>query len=102
MAIDIAGRTATSLPTPHSETVQVTQNEPTVAQDETGKPSSLDTVSITDAAKQLQQIQQEIKSLPVVDVQRIEGIRKEISEGKFDVNPNRVAEKFVAFEYALG
>lgn len=101
MAIDIAGKTATSLPTPHSETVQVTQNEPTVAQDETGTPSSLDTVNITDTANQMQQLHSEIKSLPVVDLQRIESIRKELSDGRFTINPSQVAEKFVTFETAL-
>ncbi|VAW86140.1 hypothetical protein MNBD_GAMMA16-2225 [hydrothermal vent metagenome] len=101
MAIDIAGKMATSLPTPHSENVQVAQNEPTAAQDETGTPSTLDTVSITDNAHTMQQLHSEIKSLPVIDVQRVEGIRKELSEGNFNVDPQRVAEKLVTFETAL-
>jgi len=101
MAIDIAGKMATSLPTPHSENVQVSQNEPTAAQDESGIPSSLDTVSITDNANKMQQLHSEIKSLPVIDVQRIESIRKELSEGNFNTDPRRVAEKLMTFEATL-
>lgn len=75
--------------------------QPTPAQQETGKPSTVDTVSLTDSAERLRKLEKILASLPVVDVQRVEGIRKAIDNGVYNIDPLRVADKFLSFESTL-
>lgn len=82
--------------------MQVSRNEPTKAQDETGRPSSVDTVSLTDAANRLQGLVDDVSRLPVVDSQRVEDVRRALDNGSFEVDYDRVAEKFLKFEDDLG
>lgn len=81
--------------------VQVSRTEPTRQQQETGRPSSVDTVSLTDTAARLRSLENTLASLPVVDAQRVEEIQRSIAEGSFEVDTNRVAEKMLRFESEL-
>lgn len=60
-----------------------------------------DTVNFTQRASQLEQLERSVSSLPVVDTQRVESIRKAIADGSFEVDPARTADKLVQFEEAL-
>jgi negative regulator of flagellin synthesis FlgM len=60
-----------------------------------------DTVTFTQAAAQLQQVEQHIKSAPVTDPQRIEQVQSAINKGNYDPNPAQVADKMLSFESAL-
>lgn len=99
MAIEISG-----LPNaqPHNAAensqVKVTRGEPTVAQQETGKPSTGDTVSLTDTAALLRSLENTLAKLPVVDPQRVETFRQAIADGSYKVDADRVAEKMLRFE----
>ncbi len=99
MTIEITGKPAPSIPASHADTVHVKQNEPTVAQQETGTPSSLDTISVTEKATQLHRLDNQLATEPVVDAQRVDTIRQELKKGTFEVDINRVAEKFFRFEH---
>lgn len=102
MAIEINGNPASQAPrTGEGQTVQVARNEPSAAQQESGRPTSLDTVSLTDTAAMMQKLDAVMVSLPVVDAQRVDGIQKTIANGQFEVDPQRVADKLVNFENAL-
>ncbi len=81
--------------------VQVSRTEPTRQQDETGRPSTVDTVSLTDTAARLQGLETTLAQLPVVDSQRVETIQRAIEEGTFEVNAERIATKMLGFEGAL-
>lgn len=70
-------------------------------QQETGKSSALDTVSLTDTAALLQRMEATIANASVVDTQRVEDIRKSIANGSFEINAPRVAEKMLGFEARL-
>lgn len=85
------------------ETVPVTVNktEPTTQQAETGRPSALDTVSLTDSAKQMQKMEATVADMPVVDSQKVEHIKQAIAEGKYEIDPVIVADKMVEFEAAI-
>jgi len=63
--------------------------------------SSVDTVSLTGTASQLRALEQQIAALPVVDVQRVESIKQDISNGSYEINPPRVADKMIQMETAL-
>lgn len=64
-------------------------------------PASSDTVSITNTASQLQALEKQLASLPVVDVQRVDSIKREISNGTFEINPPRIADKMIQIESAI-
>ncbi len=82
--------------------VQVARSEPKVHQEQTGRPSTVDTVSLTDTAARLRELESTLANLPVVDTQRVEDIQRALAEGAFEVDPARVAEKMMAFEAQLG
>ncbi|MFQ5661349.1 MAG: flagellar biosynthesis anti-sigma factor FlgM [Gammaproteobacteria bacterium] len=58
-------------------------------------------VSLTDTGIKLRELEAKIASQPVVDTQRVETIKKAISDGTFRVNVNRTAEKMAEFENLL-
>jgi flagellar biosynthesis anti-sigma factor FlgM len=60
-----------------------------------------DTVTVTQAAAQLQQVEHHIKSAPVTDPQRIEQVQSALNKGSYDPNPIQVADKMLNFESAL-
>ena len=60
-----------------------------------------DTVSLTGTASQLRALEQQVASLPVVDVQRVESIKQSIANGGFQIDPTRVAEKMIQIESSI-
>ena len=60
-----------------------------------------DTVSLTGTASQLRALEQQIASLPVVDVQRVESIKQDIAAGSYQIDPPRVADKMIQIESAI-
>ncbi len=81
--------------------VQVARSEPTVPQQQTGRPSTVDTVSLTDTAARLRKLENSLAELPVVDSQRVETIQKSIENGDYKVDSKRVAQKMLGFEREL-
>ncbi len=60
-----------------------------------------DTVTFTQAAAQLHQVEQHIKSASVTDTQRIEQVQSAINKGQYDPDPIQVAGKLMNFESSL-
>jgi negative regulator of flagellin synthesis FlgM len=60
--------------------------------------SSTDRVSVTSEAARLQEIEEQLMSVPEVNAQRVAEIKAQIAAGTFDFNPQRIAEKLIAFE----
>lgn len=81
--------------------VTVARNEATVAQQQTGRPLTTETVTLTDLAQQLRSLEQSLQSQPVVDSQRVDEVKQALLNGKDDFNAERVAEKFARFEGQL-
>ena len=103
MSIEINNGTPQRVPYDSGEGSQIngTRSAPSVEKQETGKPTTHDTVSITDTAANLQKINQTINELPVVDNQRVESIRQAIANGSYEIDPKRTAEKLIDFETAM-
>lgn len=78
--------------------VQVKRNQPSSSQNETGKSSTGDTVSLTDTATRLRSLENTLATLPVVDSQRVEDIQQALAEGRFEIDPERIAAKMMSFE----
>jgi negative regulator of flagellin synthesis FlgM len=81
--------------------VQVARSEPTASQQQTGRPSTMDTVSLTDTAARLRELENSLAKMPVVDSQRVETLQQAIANGSYEVDSGRVAEKMLRFEQDL-
>lgn len=80
---------------------QVARSEPTLAQQQTGKPSSADTVMLTDTASRMRSLEKVVANMPVIDSQRVENIRKALNEGTYNISGDEVAGKLLVFESRL-
>ncbi len=60
-----------------------------------------DSVSITPQAKQLTQIQQNLAKEPSVNTQKLESLKKAISEGRYKVDPEKLAKAMASLEGEL-
>ena len=104
MPIEITGQTTNQLSnTKDGTTLHVVKDDASRAasQQETGKSSTLDTVSFTDSAALLANVEKTLQDTPVVDTQRVEDIRQAIANGSFEIDTARVAEKLIGFESRL-
>lgn len=81
--------------------VQVSRGETAAHQQETGTPSTVDTVSLTDTSMKLRSLENRIESLPVVDSQRVEDIRNSVENGTYGVNAENIADKLIESELGL-
>ena len=87
--------------------VQVTgrDGKPQVQRPETDKPqqeSTVDTVKLTDSAKQLRQLEEILANQPAVDTKRVEEIKEAIASGEYEINAERIAEKLLQLDKELG
>jgi negative regulator of flagellin synthesis FlgM len=55
-------------------------------------------VRITDQARQLAALEQAVQSLPIVDEARVASIRQAIEEGRYEVSPERIADKLMRMD----
>lgn len=105
MAIEITGSAVNPNPANRGETSDVRHGQDNPAKptrpSESGQSSAADTVSLTETASQLQQLESELASLPVVDADRVEAARQSIQAGSFEVDANRVADRLTSLESDL-
>lgn len=103
MAIEISGQSPAQLSNAKAEAKgQVGRTDPPIQKQQTGQPSTPDTVTLTDTATQLHKLEAIIATLPIIDTARVEDIKQAIRNGQFQINPQRVAEKMLSFENARG
>lgn len=101
MAIEISGQHPAQLSNAKAETTeQVGRSDP--AQQKPGLHSTADTVTLTDIAAKLHKLEATIVAAPIVDNARVADVKYAINNGRFEIYPNRVAEKMLRFENALG
>ena len=70
----------------------------------TSDPSSdaADNVQITGGARQLADLEQQIRDLPAVNETRVNELRMAIEQGTYTVHPQQIADKLMSLEKALG
>lgn len=101
MSIDINSVTNSKVPsTSDDPQLKQTAEQPNTQQD-SGKSSTTDTVSLSDSAVQLGKLGNSVAPAPVVDTQRVEQVKQAIDNGSYEVDPARVAEKMMRFENVL-
>lgn len=101
MSIDINGISSAKVHAPPDESQVKKQVEQQPANTETGKSSTADTVSISDNAAQLGKLGNTVDSTPVVDTQRVEQVKQAISNGTYEVDAEKIADKMMQFESIL-
>jgi len=60
--------------------------------------ASSDKVSLTNTAAKLKALEQKLASQPDVDMNKVSEVQKAIADGKYNVNPEHVADKMMSFE----
>ena len=62
------------------------------------KPSSADTVSITQSGLLMSKLQEIVQSAPVVDSERVAALKDAIASGSYEIDDQRVADRMLKFE----
>lgn len=60
-----------------------------------------DSINLTDTASMLKKMEASLSAVSVVDVKRVESIKQSITNGSFNIDPDRVAEKMLNYESML-
>lgn len=97
MPVEISGKTVSNIRAIDSASISKTR-PPGLAQQDTSGRAVTDTVSLTDTAAYLRRLENTLATLPVVDVQRTDNIKKALADGSFVIDPVRVADKLLRFE----
>ena len=64
----------------------------------TGTASNID---VSDTARTLAALESHIGTLPVVNESRVDAVRRAVDDGRYHVDPQRVADKMLRFEVDL-
>ncbi len=60
-----------------------------------------DSVSLTGSSQQIRALEAQVARLPIIDTQKVEYIKNSISDGTFEFNASKIAEKFISYEKEL-
>ncbi len=60
-----------------------------------------DSISLTNTASQLQQLESRISMMPVVDAQLVEEVQRKLATGSFRIDPDSAASKMLMMEISL-
>src|SRR4051812_26806365 len=64
--------------------------------------ASKDNVVLSSEAQNMVRLQAKISSLPDVNLDRVAAIKQAIAEGRFEINPERIAENMLKQDELLG
>ena len=101
MAIEINNITPTKAQRSNDDTKLNQSSDQPAAQQETGKSSATDTVSLSDNAVQLGKVELTVAAAPVIDAQRVEQLKQAIANGSYEVDAKEIADKLMQFESML-
>jgi negative regulator of flagellin synthesis FlgM len=102
MPIDINGLpSAAPPPSGDKSRVKSGQQPADTASAQKGNAAQTDTVSLTSEGVHLAEIERALANVPVVDTKRVEEVKQAITDGRYQVDSARVADKMLSFENAL-
>ncbi|UJF21323.1 flagellar biosynthesis anti-sigma factor FlgM [Shewanella sp. OMA3-2] len=102
MAIDINKlKTTTTTPMQTARDAKTTGNAAQAAPKAATAAIKTDSVSITPQAQVLQSVQSKMASLPEIDQKKVADIKQAISEGRYKVDPEKLATNIASFELQL-
>lgn len=79
-----------------------TRNEINTESQKQGNHKSADTVTFTESARLIQDLEKKIKAMPVVDAEKVAKVRENLSSGNYNISPERIAAKLLQYESLLG
>jgi negative regulator of flagellin synthesis FlgM len=68
---------------------------------ENGNTPPGDTIVLTESARQIQQLEKQLGSIPVVDAEKVAEVRENLNSGNYLISSERIAEKFTRYESLL-
>ncbi|PKG78242.1 flagellar biosynthesis anti-sigma factor FlgM [Shewanella sp. Actino-trap-3] len=101
MAIDIKHNTAANTQMRTARDTQSAKQPNTAVAQKSAAPVKADSVSITAQAHQLQSAQAKMEATPEVDQKKVAEIKLAISEGRYKVDPEKLAANIASFEAEL-
>jgi len=63
-----------------------------------GSTGVRDGVQITDGARQLASLEKAIAAMPVVDQARVDAVSRDIDEGRYAVQPQKIADRLIRMD----
>ncbi len=100
MAIDITG-IPPSQPQGTGGSAKSTTGSSENAAQNLSPANKVDTITLTPQASQLKSVESAIDTHSVIDGERVQNLKSAIDAGVYEINPLRVAEKFIQFENNL-
>lgn len=91
--ISSSGGTSSTRSRGTTTVVSAPKAQPSVT--ETAVTTSKDNVVLSAEAQHLTRLQSKISSLPDVNFERVAAIKQAIAEGRFEINPERIAENML-------
>ncbi len=82
-------------------TVSLEKDSATEKGSATQNTGELSTVTVTDSALKLQQIEKTLAEIPSFNAEKVERIKQALSEGSYIINTDRIADKLIDFEQNL-
>ena len=97
MAINFNGITPNSAGTSRTKSAEP---DLSMEKNEQSSSSKVDNsvVSLSEAAKHLQKVEDEIKAMPIVDQSKVDSIKTAIKNGEYEIDYDRLASAFMKFE----
>lgn len=97
-ASNSANRSAHTGATAGKRDAAVEGTRPAAQGEAQNKPAAEAQVKLSAQAQQLQAVEERLRELPVVDSERVAQIRQAISDGSYQVDSGRIADKLLALE----
>ncbi len=97
MANDISGINSSRSQQTNERSVTGAKKESTNSSPSSTSSGS-DKVSLTDTAERLKALEHQLSQQPEIDNKRVSNMQDAISNGKYKVDPERIAEKMIDFE----
>jgi negative regulator of flagellin synthesis FlgM len=98
VAMRIKGTDSSPVDSGGTRAVERVRRSTPVASGTTPAQSGVDSVHITDSARQLANLEQAIRDVPEVDAQRVETIQQSIERGQYKADAGRIADRLLQLE----
>ena len=74
----------------------------TTASDGASKTASTDSVVLTDRSQLLERIEKTLAAMPAIDRERVEAVKADIAEGRYEIDVDNIAEIMLRSERDFG
>lgn len=93
-----SGRTGSTQGTTRSESIDKPAQAQAAAPEAKTQAPAGESVQLSSEAKQLQQVSEKMRDLPVIDKERVAKLKQAIADGSYQVDSQRIASKLLDFE----